>query len=363
MAIPMTASQYLAALRAEGVRVSEMNGWRTHNRNRKGAWGPVNGVLIHHTAGVSTGMAAFVRNGSSELPGPLSHAMAAKNGTVYIPGYGRANHAGRVAENAFASVVAEDGKHPRPSASEPRDGNRHLYGIEIENRGDGKDPYPSTQYDQAVRWAAALCRFHKWSAESVAGHKEMTRRKIDPSFSMDAFRAKVAERLEHPASWTPGASTPTKPAPPKPAPTPSTGEAMRLTMLSRTVPLTIPAGEDRMVYFPTDLRDDPNEHGDGGYTVLSTASVYTGTAWAWLPGTLDPVKLSIMAVQEIPENPVRNSIAAFADVFTQDEDHIAAVSVTGKSADGEKTKITIRNYGDEPVTVARVDLRIMSVSE
>ena len=56
----------------------------------------------------------------------------------------------------------------------------------------------------AVRWAAALCRAHGWSELSVIGHKEWQPGKIDPTFSMGTFRARVAERLKHVAPWTPG---------------------------------------------------------------------------------------------------------------------------------------------------------------
>ncbi|WP_263165384.1 N-acetylmuramoyl-L-alanine amidase [Streptomyces sp. SCSIO ZS0520] len=210
MATPLSADRLLAVLRAEGVRVAEHAGWRSHNRNEAGPWGPVNGVLIHHTAG-SNSLDAVWR-GRSDLPGPLCHTHLAKNATATMISAGRSNHAGKAAKNAFNALLNESSTHPRPSvATGTVDGNQHLYGIEIENRGDGKDPYPAVQYDAAVRWAAALCRAHGWSADSVAGHKETSiEGKIDPSFSMGGFRVAVAERLKHPASWSPGSST-TKP--------------------------------------------------------------------------------------------------------------------------------------------------------
>jgi hypothetical protein len=201
MAVPLTADQLIAALVAEGVNVAQRAGWRTHNRNHIGPWGPVNGVVIHHTAGVDS--LEFCWSGSSTLPGPVCHTHLAKSGLATMVGHGRVNHAGTFAENAHTAVVLEAAVHPRPDGVEPVDGNRHYYGIEIENRGDGKDPYPAEQYGTAVRWAAAICRAHGWSAHSVIGHKEGTRRKIDPSFDMDVFRDAVAARLAHPASWNP----------------------------------------------------------------------------------------------------------------------------------------------------------------
>ncbi|WP_406226391.1 N-acetylmuramoyl-L-alanine amidase [Streptomyces albidoflavus] len=220
MAVPMTADQFVKALKAEGVKVAERAGWRTHNRNHKGAWGNVNGVVIHHTAG--TNSLALCSAGTSALPGPLCHTHLAKSGTATMVGHGRANHAGTFAANAFNAMLNEAKTHPRPDAAEPIDANARTYGIEIENLGNGKDFYPQAQYDAAVRWAAAICRFHGWSEHSVIGHAEGTRRKIDPKgpvgkaggpmWDMDKFRADVAKVL----AGKPGAA----PAPTKPAPTP-----------------------------------------------------------------------------------------------------------------------------------------------
>lgn len=197
MSTPLSTSLMVRVLRAEGVQLDEYQSWRTNNRNHKGAWGPVNGVMIHHTAGVGGHILDLCYDGTGSLPGPLCHAVAAKSGTIHLVGNGRANHAGTIAQNAHLAVLNEDSDHPRPDVREPVDGNARYYGIEIENRGDGDDPYPDGQYDQVVRWAAAICRAHGWTADSVIGHKEATRRKIDPSFDMEAFRAAVAERLAH----------------------------------------------------------------------------------------------------------------------------------------------------------------------
>ncbi|MFI8872509.1 N-acetylmuramoyl-L-alanine amidase [Streptomyces sp. NPDC055243] len=206
MAAPLSGDTLLAKLKAEGVRVAEHPGWRTHNRNHKGLWGPVNGIVIHHTAGSNS--LSICINGVSGLPGPLCHTHLSKPGLATMVGHGRANHAGTFAANAHRAVVNEASVHPQPDAAELIDGNQHYYGIEIENLGNGRDPYPSVQYDQAVRWATAICRAHGWSADSVIGHKEGTRRKIDPSFGMDQFRKDVEERLAHDAGWSPGTEPP-----------------------------------------------------------------------------------------------------------------------------------------------------------
>lgn len=206
MATPISATDLIKALKAEGVNVKESPGWKTHNRNGNGRkWGPVYGVVIHHTAG--TNSLNLCIKGTSSLPGPLCHAHLAKTGVVTTVGHGRTNHAGAFARNAFDAMANQHSTHPRPDATDAVDANSHTYGIEVENRGDGKDPYPAEQYDQAVRWATALCRFHGWTEHAVIGHGEGTRRKIDPSFDMNRFRADVAKRLASRADDKPAAGT------------------------------------------------------------------------------------------------------------------------------------------------------------
>ncbi|MET4924526.1 N-acetylmuramoyl-L-alanine amidase, partial [Streptomyces sp. PSRA5] len=58
MATPMSASSFIRALKDEGLTVVEVGDWRTHNRNHVGPWGPVHGVMMHHT--VTKGTAATV---------------------------------------------------------------------------------------------------------------------------------------------------------------------------------------------------------------------------------------------------------------------------------------------------------------
>ncbi|MBT2376670.1 N-acetylmuramoyl-L-alanine amidase [Streptomyces sp. ISL-111] len=232
MATPLTADRLLAALRAEGVTVVEHPGWRTHHRNHKGVWGPVNGVMIHHT--VSSGSAASValcRDGYASLPGPLCHGVIDKAGTVHLISAGRANHAGGGDPAVLARVVAEDygDRPPAPRAHDGSagavDGNARFYGFECVNLGDGKDPWPAAQLEAIGRASAAVCRAHGWSARSVIGHAEWSAAKIDPrGFTMPSMRTRVATRL----TTTPGSlpkqpskpSHPAKPTQPGKATTP-----------------------------------------------------------------------------------------------------------------------------------------------
>ena len=221
MATPLTADRLLAVLRGEGLRVVEHRSWRTHNRNHKGPWGPVNGVMIHHT--VTSGTASSVElcyNGHSSLPGPLCHGVIAKDGTVYLVGNGRANHAGLGDDDVLRQVQGESYDRDRLLAPNEAntDGNRHFYGFEAINLGDGKDPWPAAQREAIVRASAAICRAHGWTHRSVIGHKEWQPGKIDPrtgtggvDVSPPVLRRLIDERLARPASWSPGTSTPTAP--------------------------------------------------------------------------------------------------------------------------------------------------------
>jgi peptidoglycan hydrolase-like protein with peptidoglycan-binding domain len=205
MAAPLTAAAFLDALRDEGLHVVEVDDWTTHSRNHKGPWGPVHGVMIHHT--VTRGTDATVkicRDGHSALPGPLCHGVIAKDGTVYLVGYGRANHAGLGDDDVLRAVIAETALPADDEAT--TDGNRHFYGFECENLGDGRDPWPAEQLLAIEKVAAALCRRHGWTERSVIGHLEWQPGKVDPrGFTMTSMRDRVRARL--------GTKAPARPLP------------------------------------------------------------------------------------------------------------------------------------------------------
>ena len=196
MATPMSADQLLVQLRTWGVRVVQRDGWRTHNRNHKGAWGGVNGSMVHHTAsGDNDGIVQLCYNGRSDLPGPLCHGVIRKDGTVHLVGWGRTNHAGPGDERVLAAVIDERSTLPNPT-SETVDGNARFYGWECVNWGNGTDPWPEAQLDAMARVQAAVCEHHGWSANSVIGHREWTDQKIDPrGVSMDELRGRVNHLL------------------------------------------------------------------------------------------------------------------------------------------------------------------------
>ncbi|MGH3309889.1 MAG: peptidoglycan-binding protein [Streptomyces sp.] len=222
MATPLSASRLVKALRDEGLEVHEYRNWRAHNRNHKGPWGPMNGVMIHHTVTKGTsGSVELCYEGRSGLPGPLCHGVIDKSGAVHLVGNGRSNHAGLGDGDVLRAVINESSSLP-PDNEADTDGNRHFYGFECVNLGDGKDPWPEAQKEAIEKAAAAICRAHGWNHRSVIGHREWQPGKVDPrGFSMGTMRDRIAKRLGEKPD---GPSKP-PPAPPRPTYEPFPGAA------------------------------------------------------------------------------------------------------------------------------------------
>ncbi|MFC8504901.1 peptidoglycan-binding protein [Streptomyces sp. NPDC057411] len=228
MATPLSADRFVAALRAEGVTVVEHDGWRTHNRDGHGAWGPVVGVMIHHTVSSGTeNTVALCYDGYAGLPGPLCHGVIAKDGTVHLVANGRANHAGGGDPSVLRAVISETYGDRPPVPREHQgsagavDGNSRFYGFECINLGNGTDPWPAAQLEAIERVSAALCRAHSWGAKSVIGHSEWSDWKNDPrGFGMPVMRERVQKRLGAAPAAKPTA--PARPAAPRYQPFPGT---------------------------------------------------------------------------------------------------------------------------------------------
>ncbi|AMD42774.1 endolysin [Streptomyces phage Xkcd426] len=240
MAAPGTAARFLAALKAEGLTVREHDGWKTHNRNHKGAWGPLHGVMVHHTGGGESGSSGILYNGIEGLPGPLCHGGIHKDGVVELIGWGRANHAGGGDPDVLAAVKAET--YPLPKTDkhdgEPGsvDGNAHFIGYECINKGDGRDPWPPIQLEAIARAVAAVCRLYGWNVNSTLRHMDWSDWKPDPKgVDWTKMRARITAILAGPPNATPMSNwvdgdadgapgkpipVPTTPAPSKPKPLP-----------------------------------------------------------------------------------------------------------------------------------------------
>lgn len=163
------------ACRKSGLPVVEVPGWSTRGH---GPMQSVSGIVCHHTAtsARATGSypsLAIVRDGRSDLAGPLSQLGLGRDGVVYIIAAGKCWHAGPVNDMRYS--------------------NSNAIGIEAEHDGLGPwwDP---AMYDAYVRLVAAL-QSHYGIAAPPRGHKEVAIPlgvKVDPTFDMDRFRADVA---------------------------------------------------------------------------------------------------------------------------------------------------------------------------
>lgn len=213
MSEPLSYAKFIGALRGAGLQVVEVEtGGKppsAHDRDHTGSWGPVNGVMIHHTVTEGTARTVEIcRAGYPGLPGPLCHGVIAKSGWIYVVGYGRTNHAGLGDRDVLNAVRAESyaTRPPVPDKDNLIDFNRHFYGFECENLGDGKDGWPDAQLDAIERASAALCKAHGWNEKSVIGHLEAQPGKVDPrGFTMPAMRTRIKKRLTAPAQPKPPA--------------------------------------------------------------------------------------------------------------------------------------------------------------
>lgn len=173
-------------LRAAGLTVREVAGWKTRGAD---SFGPVRGITCHHTAGSRTssdaGEIGVLVNGRPGLLGPIAQLYLSRSGDWHVVASGHCNH------NLVGWAGPNEGY-----------GNDALLGIEAQHSGDG-EPWTARQYDSYVRGVAALVRHEAsgWdvTVARVASHKEhQPGAKTDPSFDMNAFRARVRAEI---ATW------------------------------------------------------------------------------------------------------------------------------------------------------------------
>jgi hypothetical protein len=175
------------ALRAGGLRVTEVDGWKTRGYLNQ-QMTAVRSVITHWTAtnpGVSGDYPTLrtIINGTAETPGPLAQLGLGRGGTFYVCAAGLCNHAG----------VVDHTDHANPRA----------VGIEAEYHPD-QGPWPAVQIDAYYRGCAVLARHYRFDniEWQVRGHYEVAQpigRKQDPNTvpgGMPRFRDKVRALLE-----------------------------------------------------------------------------------------------------------------------------------------------------------------------
>lgn len=219
MAVPMTSKQLITQLNRWGIKYEPIHsGWESHNRNHKGEWGPVHGIVQHHTGSDSQkSMRDILWSGYDSLPGPITHVGNDMYGKLWLAGWGRANHAGLGDPDVLNHVIREDYEGVLKPNEAAADGNRHFYGIE--NMYSGNQAMSQAQYRTAVLFSAAISEFHEWGPESSIGHGEWQPGKWDPGarkgvmMDMATMRNHIEQAIE--------AGPNKKPPAPKPNPTPT----------------------------------------------------------------------------------------------------------------------------------------------
>lgn len=163
-------------LRAAGLQVEEVDGWRGRGQELV----RVDAVVCHATI---TGnhvpdrnVAGILVHGRPDLTGPLAQLGLDRSGRWWMVADGRCNH------NGYGTY-----------------GNRTI-GIEAFN--DGVEPWSAIQVDAWQLGVAAICSHANLPVSRVLAHRETDpKRKQDPKgIDMDAFRAAVEHDMHQPVA-------------------------------------------------------------------------------------------------------------------------------------------------------------------
>ena len=179
-------------LRAAGLKVETVKGWRT--RGRPGAFDPF-AVEWHHTGTKASKenphpTLGLLVKGTAALTGPLCQLSPGFDGVIRVVAAGRANHAG-----------TNRGSGPVPAG----DGNAQMVGLEFDY--SGSQDMSDEQYAAGVKATVVLLRHFRNDQSFVRGHKETsTAGKWDPGrkgagspqYLMDGIRADVRAALAPP---------------------------------------------------------------------------------------------------------------------------------------------------------------------
>lgn len=162
-------------------------------RGTRGSFIP-RGICVHHTAGARDTPPEFLKAGRPDVSGPLYCFSANRTGTIDAISNGRTHNAGRGDSRVFSAMI--DGRaFPKPEADNLQ-GNDLFYGVVLEHSGKASEPVVDAARERMVELCAMWCNAWGWSPESrIVGHREWTKRKADPIFGTDEFRASTTAAL------------------------------------------------------------------------------------------------------------------------------------------------------------------------
>ena len=121
-------------LRSYGLAVTEIPGWETR-RTSILPFRPV-GQMAHHTAGTDSQALIVAR--------ALSQMLVRKDGVIVYVASGRTAHPGNGSSVVLDEVrqgIAPSGTARQRGLADNTRGYQYFVGYEVENRGDGRDPY------------------------------------------------------------------------------------------------------------------------------------------------------------------------------------------------------------------------------
>lgn len=247
--MPVTAanrtliSRQAQILEALGVQVTRVGGHETRCARED-----INSTPyffgVHHTGSDGTPLAT-IRDGYTGLPGPLANWYVPRDvgRRVYLVADGYTNHGGAADQAPLTEV--KDGDVDKttitPGADDPGVyANRWAHAVEVAAKG----PFTPDQYFVTLALAASFAIATDAHLDKdgdgrwipALGHKEWTRRKVDPVFDMAIFRAEAQKMAE---AYLAGAA-PTIPTP-TPEPVVPTGVPASLTVDGQMGPRTIGA--------------------------------------------------------------------------------------------------------------------------
>lgn len=172
--------------------------WSEHEARRgcaRRGW-DAHGIAIHHSGGPTSW--EFVWDGRSNVPGPLYTVLIYPDGKAHLTGFRITNNVGRcdatVRNRVLGGEMPTSGGNVSPGGDDYSAANSEFYGISYRGTAPTAD-----QRRTALLICAAICSAHgsTWDGGSVAGHKELTRRKPDPEReNMSAFRADLNDTLQ-----------------------------------------------------------------------------------------------------------------------------------------------------------------------
>lgn len=210
MSNPLTANEFKTYVGRSDIPAKFYDGWATRNRGQRlDGWGlteknpsGVHGVMVHHTVTRDVAdtihLVRDVGQPENGVPAPLYPLLVDKEGRLHVVAWGRCNHAGLGDDDVLRAVIAERSTLPVPNELNT-DGNARFYGVAGINMGDGKDTWPAAQLETIAAVSALLCHAHGWTHNSVIGHLEWQRGKIDPHSAtgslMPALRHMVSRKL------------------------------------------------------------------------------------------------------------------------------------------------------------------------